>query len=389
MAKPSTSILRVIALKIEFLYRKFHRLIAWLTGYLRLPITCDVYYAIEHEHGMAIKGRVMRVRKIHEPDPDDSRIRNFLEMFKNWVTPERPYTEVLISWGKHQLSVKSDRGGYFEAEFESPHQQGPVIFEIPVRGATPVSIDPVTYSPADAEYLLISDIDDTVLITNAATTLRMIATTLLGNALTRQIFPGTAALYQGLKQGTTVEDHPHINPICYVTSSPFNLHNLVSLIFQTNEIPGGAFLMAAWGMDETKWFRHGHRDHKFEAIKKALSWYPSLPVILIGDSGEHDTDIYAEVAVKFPDRIIDVMIRNVCSKSKIAVLRSRWNELVGEDNFFIFSDCMEAAAHLRQRGRISLSAVEAVAKSIEEADESILTTLIEPMQKHLKTEDKN
>ncbi|MDF1753326.1 MAG: DUF2183 domain-containing protein [Verrucomicrobiales bacterium] len=367
MPKPSKSIAKFVALKIEFVYRKLHRLIAWLTGYLGHPMTCDIYYAVEHEDGVSIKGRVMRVRTIRDPDPNDSALRNLLEMWKNWVTPERPNTEVVITFGDEERVVRSDQYGYFEAEFPILPSDKTISLHIPVSDSDPIEVSPVPYCPENAEFLLISDIDDTILVTDAARTLRMIATTLLGNALTRQIFPGTSALYRGLKRGTTDHGSPHKNPICYVTSSPFNLHNLVSLIFQTNDIPDGAFLMAFWGMDEHKWFRHAHRDHKLDEIRIALSWYPSLPVILIGDSGEHDTEIYAEVVRNNPKRIIDVLIRNVSSDSKIKQLRARWEELVEEDNFFIFNDSAEAAKHLFERGRITEDVVTEVEKSISDA----------------------
>lgn len=374
MRKPSKSTARLIALKIRFLYRKVLRFIAWMTGYLRMPVTCDVYYVIEHEKGFSVKGRTLRVRKVRKPDSNDSRTRNFLEMVKNWFIPYRPNVEVAVTVNGTENTVKSDRNGYFECDFDVQPEGQAVVFDVQSSKSVPVEVKPVEWNPDKAEFLLISDIDDTLLVTNAGRLLRMIATTLLGNALTRQIFPGTSALYQGLKRG--------VNPICYVTSSPFNLNRLVSEVFGTNKIPGGAFLMSIWGMDETKWFKHDHHTHKMNAISIALSWYPSLPVILIGDSGEHDTDIYAEVANTNPGRIVDVLIRNVSSEEKLEQLDKRRTENGGDFDFFIFNDSMEAAEHLHENGRITDAVVEAVRLEIEESEESLLTTLKKQHQEH-------
>src|SRR5690606_25370265 len=159
----------------------------------------------------------------------------------------------------------------------------------------------------------------TVLVTHAAKLLRMIATTLFGNALTRQLFPGTVALYEALRRGPdpAVDEG---NAIAYVTSSPFNLHGLLYLIFKENGLPPGAFFMTDWGLDEDRWLTRSHRDHKLGAIRQVLDWYPETPVILIGDSGQHDTSIYVETALTFPGVIAQILIRNVSDDDRIELL---------------------------------------------------------------------
>ena len=67
-----------------------------------------------------------------------------------------------------------------------------------------------------AAFGVISDVDDTILETGVQRVGRMIRQTFTGSALTRTPFPGAAELYRDLADG--------INPVFYVSSSPWNLH---------------------------------------------------------------------------------------------------------------------------------------------------------------------
>ena len=59
------------------------------------------------------------------------------------------------------------------------------------------------------------------------------------------------------------------------------------------------------------------KPHKQHEIRNILNTYPHLKFILIGDSGEHDVDIYLEVAEEYPEQIIAVYLRSVKHKKKV------------------------------------------------------------------------
>jgi|GEM_PF-362291 len=354
------SITKKIALRLEGLYKRAHRTTARIFGFSRRPMTCEVYHAIRNDLGVSVKGRVLRIRKWREPQVSDGSLRNLWQMLKLWATPERPFVEVKITVGSEEKAVVSDAEGYFEALIPGS-DSGRVILELPASSeSSPVVWEPVVET-TPAKCLVISDIDDTVLVTDAARTLRMIATTLFGNALTRQIFPGTAALYQGLLRGTDASN-PLQNPFAYVTSSPFNLHGFLQLIFKSNGLPDGAYFMTDWGLDETKWLTLGHQQHKVQSIRTVLEWFPELPVILIGDSGQEDSNIYAEIAGDYPERVKEVMIRCVSDEERLNSVRSGWAERNLPIDLTIYKDSLEAAQHLHGKGWITEPVVEEVAK---------------------------
>lgn len=360
--KSRRSCLRILALQIEKAYDALHRFLAWATGRLGKPMVAEIYHATPTADGVSVKGRVLLARNIREPSPDDSRLTNLFQMLRRWATPERPRSRVRLSLGGNPVEQIADGEGYFDIHIPPGDcQKDTLLVELPDSEVSPPATHKL-YDVGDSfDHLVISDIDDTVLITHATRTLRLLATTMLGNALTRQLFPGTPELYQALRNGPIPEEKRQ-NPLCYVTSSPFNLHGLLHLIFEKNGLPLGPFFMTDWGLDTDKWFKKSHHEHKVDAIETAMAWFPEKPVILIGDSGQHDTMIYVEMALKHPHRVDTILIRNVCGPERTAELASVVEELheVGT-HFSFFANTVEAAEILTHRGWISPEQGQSVA----------------------------
>jgi phosphatidate phosphatase APP1 len=118
-----------------------------------------------------------------------------------------------------------------------------------------------------------------------------------------------AALYASLQSGQAGRP---VNPIFYVSSSPWNLHDLLSEFMELNEIPKGPMFLRDYEIHPKKLFASSrdHR-HKLERTLKIMADFPELPFILVGDSGQHDAGLYAEAATLHPTRIKAIYIRDV------------------------------------------------------------------------------
>ncbi|MEX2578298.1 MAG: phosphatase domain-containing protein [Verrucomicrobiales bacterium] len=363
--------LRYLAVKMGRAYDFIHRCLARLTGRLGKPMAPEIYYAIEHDNSVAVKGRVLLSRKWREPTVRDHPVVNMLQMCKRWATPERPHSLLRITAGGEPAELRSDREGYFEVELPLDQVRSrEILIEMPESEVSEPARHEIRRPGKLSRRLVVSDIDDTVLVTHAATTLRMIATTLFGNALTRQLFPGTVELYRALRRGVS-EEGSEKNPIAYVTSSPFNLHGLVQLIFKENDLPEGAYFMTNWGLDYEHWFKKSHRDHKLASIRHALDWYPDKTAVLIGDSGQHDTPIYIEIALEHPGRIDQILIRDVSGPERIEHLQSTVETLRDSGTrLAFFSDSAEAAEILLARGWITEPQLRSVRDALAEGEKS-------------------
>lgn len=360
--KPRRRWVLKLALQAEKVYDAFHRFLARITGRLGKPMVAEIYYAIRHEKGVSVKGRTLLARTWPHPSADDPALVNLYHMLRRWCTPERPYSLVQVSAGGDAVAKRTDREGYFEIDLPAAsilsHE---LLIELPESEMSPSAFWPIDRPARDPDFLVLSDVDDTVLVTHAGKILTMLATTLLGNALTRQLFPGVVELYRHLRRGPDTEAG-HLNPLAYVTSSPYNLHGLLHHVFELNGLPNGPFFMTDWGLDEDKWLKRSHRDHKLDAIRQIFSWYPDKPAIFLGDTSQHDVPIYIEAALAHPGRVAMILVHQVSAEKRLAPLLEEASKLEGHPTEIHFFDNYATAARiLATAGWISETQREEVA----------------------------
>ena len=217
---------------------------------------------------------------------------------------------------------ETDGDGYFHVELRPARPldgEGPwhtVELEVQRNGETARATGRVYIPPPSAEMVVISDIDDTVMFTGVASKAKMFWRLFVQDAESRTAFPGVAALYQGLHQGRGGEEG---NPMLYVSRAPWSIYEVLETFFRLKGIPEGPILfLREWGLTLQRPLPRRARDHKRDLIEGMLARYDQLPFLLIGDSGQHDPEIYAEVVSRHPDRVAAVYIRDVTDERRAA-----------------------------------------------------------------------
>jgi phosphatidate phosphatase APP1 len=271
---------------------------------------------------MYIKGRVLEDKQIAKAGEKDTIWNNLLNMYKRFESDEVPGARLVVHLPGDPHEVVSDKEGYFVSRFEPEHfPESPDLWhEVKVELLHPASADAVAeimIPPQDAEYGIISDIDDTIVHTNATSLLAMSRITFMNNARTRMPFPGVSEFYKSLQLGKNGKRN---NPFFYVSSSPWNLYDLLKDFLDLNKIPAGPLLLRDFGFDHDK-EDADHHGHKLKEIKQIFDTYPELNFVLIGDSGQEDPVIYQEVVRQYPGRVLAIYIRDVKlpERKKIAV----------------------------------------------------------------------
>lgn len=155
-----------------------------------------------------LKGRVLEDEGIRPGSDRDSFWENLLNMYRRFESDEIPGACLLARFQGQVYEVTADDEGYFELWIEAveplPADQlwRDVDLELvePLRpGHFPVrATGRVLVPPATAQFGVISDVDDTVVVTDATDLLKMAQNVFLGNAHTRLPFPGVNAFYQAL-----------------------------------------------------------------------------------------------------------------------------------------------------------------------------------------------
>lgn len=137
-----------------------------------------------------------------------------------------------------------------------------------------------------------------------------------GMAYDRRAVPGTAALLRDL-----ADEHPGA-PLVYVSNGAWNLAGPLARFLARHDHPAGALLMTDWGLTPRRWFRDG-RAHKSDALERLLAGFPEARWVLVGDTGEEDPDIYADLVGRRPGRVRAVVLREV--------VRSRGSRAAADD----------------------------------------------------------
>jgi phosphatidate phosphatase APP1 len=320
-----------------------------------------------------VSGRVLSNPPPGPIDAADAWWRNLAAMFRHLESDEVPGARLRLTLAQTERHAITDEEGFYRA-WLAPARPLPdtgMWHVVDVEVIEPLHPDAVRVTtsglvlvpPPTARFGVISDLDDTVIRTDATRLLPMLRRTLLQNARTRLPFAGVAEFYGGLNLG---DDGSEANPVFYVSSSPWNLYPVLTEFLEFQTIPLGPLMLRDWGFSDRGVLPPGHGEHKLGAIRQILDCYPALPFILIGDSGQEDPEIYRDVVHQYRGRIHAVYIRNVTSDPARAraigelaeEVRSVGSELLLSD------DTLAAARHAAERGWVGERTISRVAEVV-------------------------
>lgn len=311
-------------------------------------VVLSPYRGFGRGNEMLLRGRVLVEKRITRATGSEPLWRNMINTWRRFASEEVGGARVTATYRDAVGESISDHEGHFQIRLE-PHELDrtkvwhEVNLALPETGATAVAH--VMMPPEDAEFGIISDIDDTVLVTNATSLVGM-ARSVIRNAASRLPFEGVADLYGAL--------HRDRNPIFYVSSSPWNLYELLHDFMDLNKIPHGPMFLQDWGIDETTFLMAAHEAHKLAQIQVLVDYYPELRFILVGDSGQHDPEIYLRVIQSHPNRILAAFIRDVTPNLRDhAVARILEESNAAGVEMLYVRDSKEAMEHARRIGLLS------------------------------------
>jgi phosphatidate phosphatase APP1 len=316
-----------------------------------------------------VHGRVIEARDIAAPTAADSLWRNLVNTYKRIDSDPLPRARVRVTVGGQEREVVADEEGFFREwldlatplDGDDHWREAEVRLQAPVREGDRAieSTVPIRVATGSETFGVISDLDDTVIQSRITSFLQAVRTVMLGNARTRLPFPGVAAFYQALEKGG---DGKRRNPIFYVSSSPWNIHDVIADFMDIQRIPTGPIHLRDWDVDFDALTSHRLKRHKEPIIREILELYPSLPFILIGDDSQKDPEIYRSIIDQFPGRILAIYIRNVRAEPErsTAVQALAKEVLAAGSTLILADDTFAAAKHAAEQGWIETSSLDAV-----------------------------
>ncbi|MCK7590886.1 DUF2183 domain-containing protein [Subsaxibacter sp. CAU 1640] len=205
--------------------------------------------------------------------------------------------------------------------------------------------------PFQSKYGIISDIDDTFLISHSNNFFMKLYVLLSKNINKRKIFNDVADHYRALST------YGHTNKVAsnsffYVSSSEWNLYGFIDEFARLHNLPKAVIKLKKikTGISDFLFTGRGSHDHKFEKIKDIISFYPTLTYVLFGDDTQQDPFLYERVCKVFPKNIRVVYIRQTSKnkKSEVSKVLNNIEELSVKTLYY--RDSGEAIKHSKEIG---------------------------------------
>ncbi|MFL5346970.1 MAG: phosphatidate phosphatase App1 family protein [Hyalangium sp.] len=279
-----------------------------------------LFPALGRGNGVLLQGRVLK----EAPTEGSSVLARNL---RRLTAPNWEGAKVEVSFRGLTTLVTSGHDGNFEVNLQPAKGEAfPSGFSVAEAKVAGVSAQARVEVVADtAPFLLISDFDDTIAVTQVVKTAKLLENALLKDSDTQQAVPGMAAFYGCLKA-------PGAPSFALVSGSPVQYAPRVASFLTRNGFPPLGLYLRDLGPGTLS-------DYKQPIIRRLMQQFPQ-PVVLVGDSGEHDPEVYAQIRQEFPGRVKAIYIRDAGHAEDA----SRFTDMV------LFHEASEAAAHAAKNG---------------------------------------
>jgi len=170
----------------------------------------------------------------------------------------------------------------------------------------------------DAGTSVISDIDDTVKISNVADRRELLKNTLLREFVAVPGMPEAFSRWQA----TGAAFH-------YVSASPWQLSDCLCGFLGAAGLPAGSMHLKLFRLKDTTPLGRltARKRSKRRAIEQIMGDFPGRRFTLVGDSGERDPEVYAAVARRRPEQVAGVFIRRVPDRAAASHVSLRFDKL--------------------------------------------------------------
>ncbi|GAB2775620.1 hypothetical protein GCM10027275_18410 [Rhabdobacter roseus] len=328
-------------------------------------VELKLYRSYANNQELVVQGHAFR----KYPSADDlyerrgyRHIRSILRLFTIKTISN---ARIVFRFGDLEVATRTLSDGYFRITLalSTPLKSGwhtyTVTLDDEALGYPPLTRQGELLVPYEGAYSIISDIDDTFLISYSRHLLKKLYVLLAKNVEAREPFDDVVKHYQllslaGRTDRPATNESP-ANTFFFVSSSEWNLYDYILRFTKANGLPKavlklkkiknslGDFLMTGGGTHE----------HKERNIQHIIEFYPQLQFILLGDDSQRDPYIYENICKYFPRNIRAVYIRQTPKQKKSAVESVLANIAAMGVETCYFKHSREAIVHSVRAGIIS------------------------------------
>ena len=282
------------------------------------------FQGLRIDNSIHFEGQVIHVSNSgNVANPDDSLWKNLKRTYQLYTpTKIKKKERVLkIIIDSKEITTPLDKYGYFhiiieidETIIRELHKVEFYLMNKQIFINKEIGNSSLIINKDDFNIGVISDIDDTIIVSHSTNNIRKSALVGFKNAFSRKVVNETKELYDFLDSKAY--------QFFYVSNSETNLYLLIKWILKLNGLPDGPIYLKniksyrnIFKNKKRKTFLEKY-NHKINRIEKLFEYFPIKKFVLIGDSSQSDPEIYKYISLKHPDRIKAIFIRNITKKAR-------------------------------------------------------------------------
>ncbi len=195
-----------------------------------------------------VMGRVLLTRADRDADRRPQKLRGW----RSFATLPAKGVPVTVEAGDVRTEVHADRSGLIDTVVKADLTPGWCRIRLSTPDADTVEAPIRVIDPA-ARFGIISDIDDTVMVTALPRPLLAGWNTFVLDEHARAAVPGMAVLYERITNARPG------SPVLYLSTGAWNVAPALTRFLSRNLYPAGPLLLTDWGPTQDRWFRSGTR----------------------------------------------------------------------------------------------------------------------------------
>lgn len=315
-----------------------------------------LYRGYANDEELIVMGHVFKPTKKGDYDFQKKKFKHASSIVSLFRTKTYANADVYLNHNNTTIHTKTLIDGYFKfcIPVDKNAGHGWIDYEVSINHGNQSIVAKESFIRPKKENLgIISDIDDTFLVSYTKNPLKKLYHLLFRNVNSRKVFEDVVPHYQALSNAGRTKNGEQ-NAFFFVSSSEWNLYRFLVKFTEIHHLPKAVLLLKDIKSSLADFFRTGRggHNHKFEKTKHILEFYPNLKYVLMGDDSQQDPFLYEAICKIFPITVKAVYIRKSGAKEKEKVSIALKNmESLGISVCY-FSHSSEAISHSKKIGLI-------------------------------------
>ncbi len=314
----------------------------------------QLYRGYANEQELIVMGHVFKT--LYDYDFQKKNFKNATSIVNLFRIKTIKNFDVYLKYEGQEIHTKTLDDGYFKfcIPLKKESHFGWIVYEVSIKHKNEIiTVKGSFIRPHKGNLGIISDIDDTFLISHTRNIFRKIYILLFKSVNDRKVFKDVVPHYQALSSAGR-NNKEEQNAFFYISSSEWNLYRFIVKFTKIHQLPRAVILLKDIKRGITDFFfsGRGNHNHKFDKIKHVLEFYPNLKYVLLGDDSQHDPFLYEQICKIFPVTVKAVYIRQTgkYKKETTKIILKNLEDL--EVSVCYFKDSSEAILHSKSIGII-------------------------------------